>query len=181
MEASRTDAELVAEVLAGNHHAFRTLVGRHQEFLYRYATRMLGDRQDAADVLQESFLRAFRSLDRCRDPADFRAWLFVIVANQCRTAGAARRRHDHVPLDAVPEAIGAVAPEAGQDDGASLRGALARLGEDDRELLTLKYLEDQSVDDIGRLLGLTRSAVKMRLLRAREALRRLLPNDRGDL
>ena len=96
----RSDAELIRAVLDGRTEAYAELVHRHRDAQFRYAMRMLGDRDDADDVLQSAFVRAFRSLASCRDPEHFGAWLRRIVVNECRTLGTARgRRERHIVRD----------------------------------------------------------------------------------
>src|ERR1043166_1675134 len=79
------DAQIVERVLAGNVEAFATLVERYRDRCARYAMHMLGNREDAEEVLQDAFVRAYRSLARCEDPDRFGAWLFRILVNRCRT------------------------------------------------------------------------------------------------
>src|SRR6267143_1588395 len=88
------DAELVRRIRAGDIGAYGALVARYRDRLGRYAVHMIGDREDAEEALQDSFVRAYRSLERCNDPARFGAWLYGILVNRCRTTGAraARRR-----------------------------------------------------------------------------------------
>src|SRR6266702_2854833 len=89
-----SDGELVRRVRAGDIAAYGALVARYRDRLGRYAVHMIGDREDAEEALQDSFVRAYRSLERCYDPARFGAWLYGILVNRCRTTGAraARRR-----------------------------------------------------------------------------------------
>ena len=89
-----SDAELVRRIRTGDIGAYGALVSRYRDRLGRYALHMLGDREDAEEALQDSFVRAYRSLARCDDPARFGAWLYGILVNRCRTSGAraARRR-----------------------------------------------------------------------------------------
>ena len=87
-----SDAELVRRVLAGEPEAYAGLVARYRDRLGRYAMRMLGNRADAEDALQETFVRAYRSLGRCTEPERFGAWAFGILVNRCRTLGAQRAR-----------------------------------------------------------------------------------------
>src|SRR5215210_8389420 len=98
------DAELVRRVLAGNVDAYAALVARYRDRYARYAVHMLGSREDAEEALQDAFVRAYRSLARCEDPERFGSWLFRILVNRCRTAGARRVRrgqtfvHDETAL-----------------------------------------------------------------------------------
>src|SRR6266480_3531407 len=87
-----SDAALVRRVQAGDTGAYADLVARYRDRLGRYALHMLGNREDAEEVLQDAFVRAYRSLARCEDPERFGAWLFRILVNRCRTVGARRGR-----------------------------------------------------------------------------------------
>lgn len=176
-----TDAALVGRVVDGDTDAFAVLVARYRDRLARYAFRMLGDRHDAEEALQDSFVRAFRSLSRCDNPERFDAWLFSILVNRCRTAGArsSRRRRTFVHDDAA--LLGAASPT----DGASLdlerQGwreeigrALGQLDAGQREAFLLKHVEDMSYDEMAVLTGVGVSALKMRVKRACDRLRDLL-------
>lgn len=176
-----TDAALVGRVADGDTDAFAILVARYRDRLARYAFRMLGDRHDAEEALQDSFVRAFRSLSRCDNPERFDAWLFSILVNRCRTAGArsSRRRRTFVHDDAA--LLGAASPT----DGASLdldrQGwreeigrALGQLDAGQREAFLLKHVEDMSYDEMAVLTGVGVSALKMRVKRACDRLRDLL-------
>src|SRR2546429_2938901 len=124
-----SDAALVRRVQTGDTGAYADLVARYRDRLGRYALHMLGNREDAEEVLQDAFVRAYRSLARCDDPERFGAWLYGILVNRCRTAGArAARRARRVVHD--PAAL-ETAPPAGPDGpgrmDATVRPALARL------------------------------------------------------
>jgi len=90
----RADAALVAATLNGDLNSYGVLVRRYQDTYFRFAVRMLGDREDADDALQSAFVRAFRALRDCREPARFGAWLYQIVINECRTFAARRARRE---------------------------------------------------------------------------------------
>src|SRR6266508_3422082 len=89
---STSDADLVRRVLAGDSGAYAGLVARYRDRLGRYAVHMLGDQEDAEEALQDAFVRGYRSLARCNDPERFGAWLYGILVNRCRTAGARAAR-----------------------------------------------------------------------------------------
>ena len=80
-----SDAEVVARVLGGDREAFGLIVRRYESGLLRFATRVLGGRDAAADAVAESLVRAYRHLASCRDPTRLRTWLYRIVANRCKT------------------------------------------------------------------------------------------------
>src|SRR3954470_24125183 len=91
-EVSPSDAELVERVRQGDRDAYAPLIVRYRLRFGRYAFHLLGNESDAEEALQEAFFRAYRALDRCRDPERFGAWLFSIVVNCCRTAAVRRAR-----------------------------------------------------------------------------------------
>jgi RNA polymerase sigma-70 factor (ECF subfamily) len=164
-----SDAELVHRVLAGETDAYAGLVARYRDRLGRYAMRMLGNRADAEDALQETFVRAYRSLGRCTEPERFGAWAFGILVNRCRTLGAQRARRERVQ---APDEM-ALSRAAEPDDPVERRAlreaieqALGRLAPLLREAFLLKFVEELSYVSI--------PALKMRVSRSRVELRRLL-------
>ena len=179
-ETTMTDASLVRAVLDGNASAFTTLVDRHSRVCLRFATRMLGNREDAEDVTQETFLRAYGALSRYDDATAFRTWLMTILVNRCRTALATRRRRD-ARVVADDEAVAAAVTPADAPN-AALRDAITRALEHlepaQREAFLLKHVEQLSYDEMSTMTGAGVSALKMRVQRACERLQVLLEEDR---
>ena len=179
-DATMTDASLVRAVLDGNAAAFTTLVDRHSRVCLRFATRMLGNREDAEDVTQEAFVRAYGALSRYDDATAFRTWLMTILVNRCRTALKNQRRRDaRVIADDV--AVASAAAPADAND-AALRDAIARaldrLDPPYREAFLLKHVEQLGYDEMSAMTGAGVSALKMRVQRACERLQVLLEEDR---
>jgi RNA polymerase sigma-70 factor (ECF subfamily) len=175
MSSLPPDPEVIARVLAGDVEAFGTLVDRYQDEFAGFATQMTGSGDEAADIIQESLVRAYKALRRCRDPANFKGWLFRIVSNQCKTHLARRQRR----RDGGGEGTGRE-PAAPDDPHGALEAAEARerlhaalqaLPPDQREALLLKYVEGLSLEEMAERLSASVSALKMRLLRGRAALR----------
>ena len=176
MEVASSDAVIVARVLRGNVEAFRILVDRYRDRYARYAFHMLGNREDAEEALQDAFTRAYRSLARCEDPERFGAWLFRILVNRCRTAGARRGRRQRTFVS-DDSALLAAAHEHPADQTAwreEIDRALDRLRPEQREAFLLKYVEDMGYDEMSQLTGVGVSALKMRVMRACDRLRELL-------
>ena len=170
------DAETVAQVLAGDTAAYAVLVGRYRAQFTRYAVRMLGNREDAEEALQDAFLRAYRSLEKCDDPARFGSWLFRILANRCRTAGTRRGRRERTFIKDDVALLGA-SEEHPEDQTAwreEIQRALLSLEEDHREAFLLKHVEELGYEEMAELTGVGVSALKMRVKRACERLRTLL-------
>lgn len=171
-----SDGELVRRVLAGDAGAYAGLVSRYRDRLGRYAVHMLGSHEDAEDVLQETFLRAYRALARCSNPDRFGAWLFGILVNRCRTAGARmtrlRRLFSHDP--GLTERAPAPNQAERDEEDEVVRWALARLAPRYREAFLLKYAEELDYESMARQTGVGVSALKMRVKRAREQLQAIL-------
>ena len=163
-----TDAMFVRRVLDGDTAAFTTLVDRHAAACTRFATRMLGNREDAEDATQETFLRAYRSLARYEERQAFRTWLFQILINRCRTAAVRRqRRHRMFLVDDDAVASASVRPAAeGSDLRAELQRVVDALDPDQREAFLLKHVEQLSYDEMAAATGVGVSALKMRVKRA---------------
>ena len=166
--ATMTDAMLVRRVLDGDTAAFTTLVDRHAAACTRFATRMLGNREDAEDATQETFLRAYRSLARYEERQAFRTWLFQILINRCRTAAVRReRRHRMFLVDDDAVASASVRPAAEASDlRAELQRVVDALDPDQREAFLLKHVEQLSYDQMAAATGVGVSALKMRVKRA---------------
>lgn len=173
---TRTDSDLVAAATAGDVDAFAMLSRRYRETYTRFAVRMVGNRDEAEDVLQSAFIRAFRALDSCRDPARFGAWLYRIVANECRTFVMRRARRDRrIVRDESQFHAAAVDPAVdARETLEDVEYALAQLDVDQREAFLMKHVEDMSYEEMADVTGVGVSALKMRVKRACARLRELL-------
>src|SRR2546425_4659874 len=138
-----SDREVVAGVLGGDREAFGLLIRRYETGLLRFATRMLGSRDAAADAVAESLMRAYRHLASCRDPSRLRTWLYRIVANRCKSH-LARRATGDVSLDDAPPIADPTDNEAALErveQLAVVEQALATLSPEKREAFVLKHVE----------------------------------------
>src|SRR5262245_51225375 len=146
---AKDDAALVRRVLAGDVRAYAGLVARYRDRLGRYAWHALGNRADAEEAIQDTFLRAYRSLPRCDDPTRFGAWLFQILVNRCRTLGAQRARRERtlVQDEAALLEAGIAHPEDRAAWGEAIRWALSQLSPDHREAFLMKHVEDLSYEE----------------------------------
>ena len=172
-----TDEEIVAQVRAGDREAYRGLVLRYQDVLYRHALRMTRQPDLAADMVQGTFVKGFTELDRCRDSARFGGWLFRILANACRDHLMSAHARD-VSLDdsiiAVSDSPDALRELERKETRALLAQALAQLPVALRESFVLKHVEGLDYAEMAELLGSSVPALKMRVHRAREALQAML-------
>jgi RNA polymerase sigma-70 factor, ECF subfamily len=165
------DSDLIARVRQGDVAAFDALVGRHADACWRFAFRLLGHRADAEDAVQESWLRVCRALPRYREQSQFKSWLFQILVNECRTARERRSRERRRIID-DPTALQLASAGADHADlHDALQRGLGRLDADQREAVLLKLGEGLEYDEMARITGSSVSALKMRVLRGRQALR----------
>jgi RNA polymerase sigma-70 factor, ECF subfamily len=172
------DATIVRRVLAGDIEAFSLLVDRHHARCLRVATHLMSDSDDAEDVVQDSFVRAYRHLGGYRERDKFSAWLLRIVVNQARTHATRRKKWDgpdpitladaDTPHDSTSESL------ARAERSAELAHALAQLGPAQREAIVLRFSDELSYDEMARITGVGVSALKMRVQRACAHLRALL-------
>ncbi|MEU5722480.1 sigma-70 family RNA polymerase sigma factor [Micromonospora sp. NPDC047738] len=177
---SLDDGELVTRARAGDLEAYELLVARHTAPAYRTAV-LLGAGPDAEDVIQEAFVKGYRSLARYRGESSFRSWLLAIVANETRNLHRSRGRRDGLVLRAAEANRGS---EVAEDSavGAVLAGerramlvqALRRLPVKDREVIVCRFFLDLSEDETVAMLGWPRGTVKSRTYRALAKLRGLL-------
>jgi RNA polymerase sigma-70 factor (ECF subfamily) len=173
---TKTDAELVAAAAAGDVDAFAVLSRRYRDLYTRFAVRMIGNRDEAEDVLQSAFIRAYRALGSCRDPARFSAWLYRIVTNECRTfvVRRARRERRIVRDDATFNTASVDSVVDARETIEDVEYALAQLDPDQREAFLMKHVEDLSYEEMADITGVGFSALKMRVKRACTRLRELL-------
>lgn len=153
--------------------AFEVLVDRHQQWLVRLLTHLLGNQSDAEDVAQDAFVRAFLAIENCADGSRFRGWLRVIarrLAFNHRRDARARARYEEqsgMPLLLAGETL------SGQLEGRDLlKQVLGELAYPYREIMVLRFVEELPVKDIADLLEIGESAAKMRLTRARAEFQR---------
>jgi len=181
-ENGPADSALAVRARDGDGHAFTELVRRHKEQVYRITFRILRDRDDAEDVTQVTFVRAFRSLLKYKEEFPFHPWLYRIALNASLTQIEKRKRHKAVDIEQVPERL---IPRPGGEESAldavgrremvgRIQKALPELAEDQRIVFLLRVNEGLSYDQIAETLEIPRGTVMSRLSRAREALRKRL-------
>jgi RNA polymerase sigma-70 factor (ECF subfamily) len=184
-----TDAAVVAQVLAGDRDAFRVLVERHSRSIFRVVYRMTGNQQDTEEIVQETLLRAYKSLDRFELRANFSTWLYRIAVNRTLDFLNARKtqmtRETYQIVD-NPEAeqsnqVQLPAATPGPDRlllSAEMKrriaGALGLLTPAERVAFTMRHMEGRSIEEISQALNLKASAAKNSVFRAVQKLRQQL-------
>ena len=180
---------IVRDVLDGDANAFEAIVREFERNVYNIALRMSGDREDALDISQESFLKAYHSLHSFRGDSKFSVWLYRIVSNTCLDFLRERKRRAEVPLvreDDEGETEDAQIRDESLSPETLLERKLTReavqrglesLPEDQRKILLLREIQGFSYEEIGRILSLESGTVKSRIFRARKKLCEFLAED----
>jgi RNA polymerase sigma factor (sigma-70 family) len=160
--------KLATQAKRGDREAFIRMLKHIENSLYLTAKSILRKEEDVADALQETILKAYKSIHSLRQPEFFKTWIFRILINECHTLLA--KNSNNVSVADVP------APTALSDDyeNVDLREAVNQLDDQQRIVVILYYFEDMPLRRVADTLGISESAVKMRLARARNT---LLPND----
>jgi RNA polymerase sigma-70 factor, ECF subfamily len=178
-------AELVTAAQAGDRQAFDELVRRTHVEMYTLAVRLTGNEEDASDVVQEAYLRAWKGIRRFRGDAQFRTWMYRITANAASTMTQRRRRQRVTHIDEVAEPIEMRLehqPEGAAESAAALEElsvAVSELPPKLRAIVVLKDVYGLSHEDIAEELGISVAAAKVRLHRGRRKLRDLLYDEEG--
>jgi RNA polymerase sigma-70 factor (ECF subfamily) len=178
MNAGTTDSEIIARVLSGEHQLFAELVQRYQNFVFTLALKYTPVREDAEEIAQDAFVKAFRALKDFRGESKFSTWLYTIVNSTSITFLRKKKLNVH-SLDNEHVFEMADSQQSHADANvvehkskvAMVSKAIQLLSPDDAKLITLFYKAEQSLEEIGRILSMETNTVKVKLHRARQRLR----------
>ncbi len=181
-----SDTDLVYRARQGDFSAFETLFERHRQTVYRFAYQMSHRRDDAEDIVQDVFVKAYQNLDRYRDEAKFTTWLLRITTNLCTDRARMVSRRNNLEQQEAGGALTWMTVGSTTEDPvsnlqqeervAALRTAIASLPDHHRNMIVLRDIEEREYDEIASILNCTVGGAKLRVLRARRALRdRLTP------
>jgi len=168
------DNELVRECLGGDEHAFEILLRRYQGPVFNAVLRMVRNRDEAADLTQTAFLKAFEQLRKFDAQHKFFSWLYRIAVNEAINHVKRRRRIEPLNGEWVSQARGPEATLLGSDLSIHVQDALMSLSTDYRAVLVLRHFEGCSYDEIAVIVGIPEKTVKSRLFSARTQLKELL-------
>lgn len=175
-----SDAVLVREARDGDYRAFELLFERHRLLVYRFAYQMTNSRDDAEDVVQEAFVRAYQNLHRYRDEAKFTTWILRIVTNLCTDRARSGNRRTALEQQEATRGLDWMTLGTTEDPVENLEGdrrvqalkrAIAALPAHHRSVIVLRDLEGREYPEIAEVLNCTVGGAKLRVLRARRALR----------
>jgi len=178
MSTGQADMEIISRVLKCEQSAYAEIVNRYQSYVFTLALRFTKNREDAEEVSQDIFVKAYRSLADFRGASKFSTWLYTIVNTTCITFLRKKKLEIHsLDNETVFERVenqdsGFNANQVEQKSKVNMvNQAIGMLGPDDAEILTLFYKAEQSLEEIGKVLGLETNTVKVRLHRARQRLK----------
>lgn len=173
-DGDRADREVAARAQQGDHAAYAQLVRQHQNRIFRHLLNLTGSREEALELSQEVFLKAWEALPAWRPEAQFHTWLYRIASNLAYDLLRRRRIVSYEPLaedyDVPADEAGPEARLEARQGMAALDAALARLPPDQREIVLLREVEGLSYDELAAALGIDEGTVKSRLARGRAAL-----------
>jgi RNA polymerase sigma factor (sigma-70 family) len=171
------EQKIIEMVQQGNANAFSYLVNKYQDIVFSIALKVLKNRDDAEELAQESFIKAYRSIHSFQGKSKFSTWLYSITYNTC-ISHARKKKISFAQIDALPVSYEETEDSFGDFPEENriryLELALKQLPEEDHTLIVLYYYEDQSIDDICRITGLTESNAKVKLFRTRKKLHELM-------
>ena len=178
MSTGPSDSEIISQVLKGDHDAYALLVERYKSYVFTLTFRFTKNREDAEEVSQDIFVKAYRSLADFKGTAKFSTWLYTIVNTTCITF-LRKKRLDIRSLDdektfevADSQDSGFRANQVEQKSRLNMvNQAIAMLNPDDAEIITLFYKSEQSLEEISQVLGVEVNTAKVRLHRARTRLK----------
>lgn len=176
-----SEKDIIKRTLAGDNDAFELLVLAYEKQVYNLALRMLGNSEDAADMTQEAFIKAYGGLASFRGDSKFSVWLYRITSNVCLDFLRAKSRRAQVsltvgededakPLD-IPDPAGDIEQQLMRKMSMqAVNDGLAQLPDEQRQILVMREIGGMSYADIGRALSLEEGTVKSRIFRARKKL-----------
>jgi RNA polymerase sigma factor (sigma-70 family) len=182
------DSDIIRQVMQGQTKAYALLVDRYQNFVFTLVLRYINNREEAEEVAQDIFVKAFRSLADFRGQSKFSTWLYTIVNTSCISQLRKKKEKlvfkEHEDLAYLSENNSSfnhtVHLAESRSEKKFIDSAIAGLPEMDCQVITLYYQHEQSMEEIGTILGLTVNNVKIRLFRARQKLKVILSRDYMD-
>lgn len=174
------DQFYITKIIKGDTKSFAVLVDRYKDLVFTLALRLLKNKEEAEDVSQDIFIKVYKSLSKFKGDSKFSTWIYRITYNSCLdTLKKYKQEYQIVPLDdytghqaiILENAFDALAEK---EQKQTIEDCLHRLPNEDSFLLTLYYFEEQSLDEISKILGLTANNVKVKLFRSRKKLTSIL-------
>jgi RNA polymerase sigma factor (sigma-70 family) len=175
-------SDCIDQVLGGNINAFTKIVNRHKDKAYNLAFRICCSHEEAEEIAQDSFLKAYRALGSFKRESSFSTWLYRIVYNTAISYVRLKKR-DLLSLEDFPaDAIDFIGTGASEEEAeieyrkSLLNFAFQKISEEDRSLITLHYYEEMSTEEISDVTGISKTNIKVKLFRARQKMFQVIEN-----
>jgi RNA polymerase sigma factor (sigma-70 family) len=178
MQTGMTDKEIISRVLGGDQQGFAALVERYKNYVFTLVLRFTDNREDAEEISQDIFVKAYRCLADFRGDSKFSTWLYTIVRTSCITF-LRKNKLETVSLDNEKNVLQIESREStfkanlveGKSRRQMVNDAIQMLSSDDAQIITLFYKAEQSLEEIGKILGMEPNTIKVKLHRARHRLK----------
>jgi RNA polymerase sigma-70 factor (ECF subfamily) len=171
---NKADIIFIEQILAGNSNAFSFIVDRHKNKAFNLAFRICGNREEAEEIAQDSFLKAYKSLASFKMQSSFATWFFRIVYNTSISNVRSKKKGilslEDFPADATDFIGGNASEEEAESEyrNSLINFALQKISEEERGLVSLFYYEEMSTEEISDVMGMSKSNIKVKLFRARQ-------------
>jgi RNA polymerase sigma factor (sigma-70 family) len=178
MQTGPTDTEIISRVLKGDQQIYAQLVDRYRNYIFTLVLRMVENREDAEEISQDIFVKAYRSLADFRGESKFSTWLYIIVQRTCITflrkkklqTVSIENEKTGIQVENQQSAFSANLVEQ-KSKHLMVNEAIGMLSADDAQIITLFYKAEQSLEEMGTILGMEPNTVKVKLHRARQRLK----------
>ena len=167
---------IINKIISGDTNAFSVLVEQYKDLVFTLAFRMLKNREEAEEVAQDSFLKVYRSLQKFKGDSKFSTWIYKVTYNSCLDRIKKNKKYyNHVPIDEftthqIKTIDNALDKLENEERELAIQNCINLLSSEESFLITLYYFEDQSLDEISKIVGLTPNNVKVKLFRIRKKL-----------
>jgi RNA polymerase sigma-70 factor (ECF subfamily) len=176
----KSDISYIEQVLGGKINAFSYLVDRHKDKAFNLAFRICGNREEAEEIAQDAFIKAYKSLKDFKMKSSFATWLYRIVYNTAISLVRSRRKGMLALEDFPADVVDFLSFNKNEDEAANdyrnslVNFALQKISEEERGLITLYYYNDLDTEDISKITGINKSNIKVKLFRARQRMSEII-------
>ncbi|NRA92219.1 MAG: sigma-70 family RNA polymerase sigma factor [Psychroserpens sp.] len=174
------DQTIINQIIEGDTNAFAVLVDRYKDLVFTLALRMLKNREEAEEVAQDTFIKAFRKLDKFKGDSKFSTWIYRVAYNTCLDRIKKNRKHlndvtiDEFTINQVVSIDNVLNTIEKKERNQMIKACIDKLSQEESFLLTLYYFDDLSLDEISEVVGMNNNAIKVKLFRSRKKLATLL-------
>lgn len=176
------DQHYIDLVVKGNSNAFATLVDRYKDMVYTLALKMMNNKEEAEEIAQDSFIKIYNALNKFKGESKFSTWIYKVTYNTCLDALKKKKKQNNVSYiedfsEHQTKALESILDSIDEKErNKSIQECLGELSSEEAFLLTLYYFDDQSVDEISKVMNITTDNVKVKLFRTRKKLASILKN-----